>query len=187
MRVFGFAGLSNAGKTTLIEALIVRWVAQGLKLAVIKHAHQGFDIDRPGKDSWRHREAGASQVLISSGQRWVLMHECRDEPEPQLHTLIAQLSPCDLVLVEGYKRSRLPKLEVHRAQTGHPWMFPDDEAIVGVACDSALPKVGHASCDADSISACASRPEVFGLTDYDAIAAFVLKMALPVELLPTDS
>ncbi|MEY4862808.1 MAG: molybdopterin-guanine dinucleotide biosynthesis protein [Pseudomonadota bacterium] len=174
MRVFGFAGLSNAGKTTLIEALIDRWVAQGLQLAVIKHAHQGFDIDRPGKDSWRHREAGASQVLISSGQRWVLMHECRDEPEPRLHTLIGQLSPCDLVLVEGYKRSRLPKLEVHREQTGHPWMFPDDEAIVGVACDSPPP-------------ATASRPEVFGLTDYDAIAAFVLKQALPVELLPSDS
>jgi len=187
MRVFGFAGLSNAGKTTLIEALIKRLVAQGLQTAVIKHAHHGFDIDRPGKDSWRHREAGASQVLISSGQRWVLMHECRQEPEPGLHSLLRQLGPCDLVLVEGYKRSRLPKLEVHRAQTGHPWMYLEDEAIVGVACDSPLPVANPACRETAPIPEGRSHPQVFGLTDYDEIAAFVLREARPVELLPSDS
>jgi molybdopterin-guanine dinucleotide biosynthesis protein B len=207
MRVFGFAGRSNAGKTTMIEALIARWVARGLRVGVIKHAHHGFDIDRPGKDSWRHREAGAAQVLISSGQRWVLMHEVRTAPEPTLAELLQQFAPCDLVLVEGYQRSALPKLEVHREQAGHPWMFPADPSIVGIATDSEPPPLpvlagrqegcdpgrregqrdGHHSGPTDGYGdGPASRP-VFGLNDYDAIAQWILLRAVPVESIGSGS
>ena len=143
---------------------------------MIKHAHHGFDIDRPGKDSWRHREAGASQVLISSGQRWALMHEVRKAPEPTLAELLQQFAPCDLVLVEGYQRSALPKLEVHREQAGHPWMFPTDPFIVGIATDSEPPP----------LPVLAGRP-VFGLNDYDAIAQWILLRAVPVESIGSGS
>ncbi len=137
-RVFGFAGWSGSGKTTLIEQLIPRFVMRGLKVSLIKHAHYLFDIDRPGKDSWRHREAGASEVLITSDQRWVLMHELRDEPEPDLHRQLERFSPCDLVLVEGYKHADIPKLEVHRPSVGKPLLQPNDPNIVAVATDDAV-------------------------------------------------
>lgn len=138
MKVFGFTGYSGSGKTTLIEALIPRFVLEGLRVSVIKHAHSGFDIDRPGKDSYRLREAGCSEVLLTSDRRWVLMHEQRDDPELTLAQQIALLSPCDLALVEGYKSSDVPKLEVHRPSYGRPLIFPDNPSIVAVASDGPL-------------------------------------------------
>src|SRR5712692_6158366 len=115
MKIFGFAGYSGSGKTTLIEQLVPQFVMRGLKVSLIKHAHHGFDIDQPGKDSYRHREAGCSEVLITSSQRWVLVHELRGEQEQNLHYQLNRLSPCDLVLVEGFKKEPIPKLEIHRA------------------------------------------------------------------------
>ncbi len=144
MKVFGIAGYSGSGKTTLIERVLPRLVARGHTVAVIKHTHHDFDIDRPGKDSWRAREAGASAVLLSSDHRTALLTEHRDTP-PGLDLLLAQLPPCDLVLVEGYKHSALPKLEVHRAETGKPWLFPDDPHILATASDidppHAIPRI----------------------------------------------
>ncbi len=136
MRVFGFAGYSGSGKTTLIEQLIPRLVLRGLRVSLIKHAHHLFDIDKPGKDSYRHREAGASEVLITSDQRWVLMHELRNEPEPSLDEQLRRFSPCDLVLVEGYKHAPIPKLEVCRPRLGRPLLHPSDPGIVAVAADA---------------------------------------------------
>jgi molybdopterin-guanine dinucleotide biosynthesis adapter protein len=160
MKVFGFAGYSGSGKTTLIEQLIPRFTQRGLVVSLIKHAHHAFDIDRPGKDSYRHREAGATEVLVTSDQRWVLMHELRGEPEPGLHRQLERLSPCDLVLVEGYKRADIPKLEVHRVALGRPLLHPSDPNIVAVAADApvdtALP--------------------LLDLVDYDGIARHVLRL-----------
>jgi molybdopterin-guanine dinucleotide biosynthesis protein B len=136
MQVFGFAGFSGSGKTTLIEQLIPRFVTRGLRVSLIKHAHHRFDVDRPGKDSYRHREAGAVEVMITSGQRWVLMHELRDESEPTLEQQVARLTGCDLVLVEGYKHAEIPKLEVHRPAFGRPLLHPEDTNIVAVASDA---------------------------------------------------
>lgn len=135
-KVFGFAGYSGSGKTTLIEQLIPRFVLAGIKVSLIKHAHHVFDIDKPGKDSYRHREAGASEVLVTSDQRWVLMHELRGAPEPSLEQQIARFSPCDLVLVEGFKRAAIPKLEIHRPSFGRPLLFSEDSNIVAVASDA---------------------------------------------------
>src|SRR5690606_21557136 len=129
------AGWSGSGKTTLIEQLIPRFVMSGQRVSLIKHAHHLFDIDKPGKDSYRHREAGASEVLITSDQRWVLMHELRDEDEPSLHEQLGRFSPCDIVLVEGYKRAAIPKMEVFRPMLGKAPLFPDDPNIVAVASD----------------------------------------------------
>ncbi len=136
MNILGFAGYSGSGKTTLLEKVIPLLKQRGLSVSIIKHAHHNFDIDRPGKDSFRHREAGAQEVLIVSGHRWALMHELRDEPEPSLEALCARLSPCDLVLVEGYKFSAIPKMEVHRTETGHPPLYPGDPQIIAVVTDS---------------------------------------------------
>jgi len=133
--VFGFAGFSGSGKTTLIEQLIPRFVEAGLKVSLIKHAHHDFDIDKPGKDSHRHREAGAGEVLITSDRRWALMHELRGLPEPGLEVQLARLSPCDLVLVEGYKRSAIPKLEIHRPASGQALLAPQEHNIIAVAAD----------------------------------------------------
>jgi len=138
VKVFGFAGWSGSGKTTLIEKIIPQIRARGFRVSVIKHAHHGFDVDKPGKDSWRHREAGASEILLVSDERWVLMHELRDEPEPDLDAQLGCLSPCDLVLVEGFKAVPIPKIEVHRPAHGRPLLYPDNAAIVAVATDGAL-------------------------------------------------
>ncbi len=139
MKVFGIAGYSGSGKTTLIERVLPHLLARGLRVAVVKHTHHDFDIDRPGKDSWRAREAGATTVLLSSDHRTALLTEHRDTPRT-LNDLLAQLPSCDLVLVEGYKREAIPKLEVHRAETDKPWLFPDDALIVAVASDVEPPK-----------------------------------------------
>jgi len=143
--VFGFAGFSGSGKTTLIERVIPLLVARGLRVSLVKHAHHDFDIDKPGKDSHRHRQAGAAEVLVSGGKRWALMHELRDEAEPGLADLLTHLSACDLVLVEGFKHDPVPKLEVHRPSLGHPLLATQDPHIVGIACDapvdSKLPQV----------------------------------------------
>lgn len=138
MKVFGFAGYSGSGKTTLIERVLPQLVARGLNVAVIKHTHHDFDIDRPGKDSWRAREAGASAVLLSSDHRTAVLTEHRDSP-PALEQLLGRLPPCDLVLVEGYKREPIPKLEVHRVDTAKPWLFTEDPHILAVASDTAPP------------------------------------------------
>lgn len=138
MKVFGFAGWSGSGKTTLIEKVIPLMVARGLRVSLIKHAHHDFDVDQPGKDSYRHRAAGCSEVLVTSGKRWALMHELRGEPEPDLQSHLSHLSPCDLVLVEGFKQEAMPKLEIHREAMGKPLLFSEDPHIVAIASDTKL-------------------------------------------------
>lgn len=162
-KVFGFAGWSGSGKTTLIERVIAHLSGRGLRVSLIKHAHHEFDVDQPGKDSYRHRTAGASEVLVSSANRWALMHELRGEPELLLRQAIAQFSACDLVLVEGYKRESIPKLEVWRAELGKALLFPGDKNIVALATDSPLPNA-------------AQEPSFtrFGLAQVENIAEFAL-------------
>src|SRR5271156_836210 len=133
MRVIGLAGWSGAGKTTLLTRLIPHFREQGLRVSVIKHAHHDFDIDVPGKDSWRHRQAGAEEVLVASGKRWALMHELREAPEPRLTELLSKMSRVDLVVVEGFKSDPYRKIEVHRIANGKAYLFPDDSGIVGIA------------------------------------------------------
>ena len=135
MRVCGFAGWSGSGKTTLIETVIPRLTALGLTVSLVKHAHHAFDIDHPGKDSYRHREAGCTEVLVSSDVRWALQHQLRGAPELSLFDALGRLSPCDIVLVEGYKRAPIPKLEVWRQVLGKPLLHPQDPHIVAVAAD----------------------------------------------------
>lgn len=159
MKVFGFAGFSGAGKTMLIERLIPGFVASGLRVALVKHAHHRFDVDQPGKDSWRHRQAGAFEVLLSSSKRWALMHELGDAPEPSLSEQVARLSPCDLVLVEGYKHAPIPKLEIHRPSVGKPLLHRDDANIVAVASDAPID----------------TRLPVLDLNEPDAIAEFIVE------------
>ena len=138
MKIFGVTGWKNSGKTGLMERLITEFTARGLSVSSIKHAHHSFDIDHPGRDSYRHRDAGARQVLLASRNRWALMHELRDEDEPSLGDLLKQLSHVDLVLIEGYKRDRHPKIEAHRKETGQPLIAPEDETIVAVASDTSV-------------------------------------------------
>ena len=157
MKIFGVTGWKNSGKTGLMERLITEFTARGLSESSIKHAHHSFDIDHPGRDSYRHRDAGARQVLLASRNRWALMHELRDEDEPTLSDLLKQLSPVDLVLIEGYKRDRHPKIEAHRKETGQPLIAPEDETIVAVASDT---------------SVSVDRP-VLDLNDTAAIANFI--------------
>ncbi|MEA2884850.1 MAG: molybdopterin-guanine dinucleotide biosynthesis adapter protein [Bradyrhizobium sp.] len=165
MKVIGLAGWSGAGKTTLLTRLIPYFKEHGLRISVIKHAHHSFDVDVPGKDSWLHRQAGAAEVLVSSGLRWALMHELRGAEEPKLPELLAKLSPVDLVVVEGFKREPHRKIEVHRAANGKPALFPDDPGIVGIATDTKLET---------------GLPAVH-LDDIPAVAAMMQASALPVE------
>jgi len=163
MKTFGLAGYSGSGKTTLLEALIPRLTATGLRVSLIKHAHHRFDIDQPGKDSYRLREAGCSEVLLISDQRWVLMHELRGAPEPSLDEQIARFSECDLVLVEGFKHTPIPKLEVHRPSVGKPLIAGSGvETIVAIATDEA------------AVVAQQSTLPILDLNDRDAIADFIL-------------
>jgi len=140
MRIIGLAGWSGSGKTTLVTNVIPVLVKRGLKVATVKHAHHEFDTDQPGKDSWMHRQAGASEVAIVSSRRWAIVHELGGEPEPPLGDVLAKLSPVDLVIVEGFKRHRHPKLEVYRAAVGKPLLHPDDDCIVAIATDAPLPE-----------------------------------------------
>jgi molybdopterin-guanine dinucleotide biosynthesis adapter protein len=159
MRIFGLAGWSGSGKTTLLTRLLPMLTMQGLTVSTIKHAHHAFTIDQPSKDSWRHREAGASEVMVASANRWALIHEHRGTPEPSLATLIEHMSPVDVVLVEGFKGERHAKLELHRPAIGKPLLCTDDPTIVALASDA--PVTGL------------SIP-VFALDDVPAIAAFIL-------------
>ena len=138
MKIFGFAGYSGSGKTTLIEQLIPLFTQRGVSVSLVKHAHHTFDIDHPGKDSYRHRKAGCTEVLVTSPHRWALIHELRGAAEPALREHMRQLAPCDLVLVEGFKREPIPKLEVYRAEVGEPLIHPHDENIVAIATDARL-------------------------------------------------
>jgi molybdopterin-guanine dinucleotide biosynthesis protein B len=138
MKTFGFAGWSGSGKTTLIEKLIPRFAKQGLRVSLVKHAHHSFDVDTPGKDSYRHRHAGATEVLVTSSRRWVLMHELRGAQEPTFEEQVKRLSPCDLLLVEGFKFAPIAKLEVWRQATGEALLHPNDPHIVAVATDAKI-------------------------------------------------
>lgn len=158
MKVFGLAGYSGSGKTTLLEKLLPVFAARGLTVSLIKHTHHEVDVDRPGKDSWRLRQAGCTEVLLSSETRWALMHELRGAPEPTLDEQLARLSPVDLVLIEGFKATPVAKLEIHRPDQGRPLLYPDNRHIVAIASDSALQ---------------APLP-VLDLNDTAAIAGFIL-------------
>ena len=138
MKTFGFAGYSGSGKTTLIEQLIPRFTGGGLRVSLVKHAHHAFDVDQPGKDSYRHRSAGAIEVLVTSSRRWVMMHELRGEAELSFDAQLKHLAPCDLVLIEGFKHAPIPKLEVWRAVTGEALLHPNDPHIVAVASDQTI-------------------------------------------------
>jgi molybdopterin-guanine dinucleotide biosynthesis protein B len=138
MKIFGFAGYSGSGKTTLIEKLVPLFTARGITVSLIKHAHHTFDVDQPGKDSYRHRHAGCTEVLVTSSRRWALIHELRGAPEPALAEHVTRIAPCDLLLVEGYKRERIPKLEVYRSAVGEPLIHPHDENVVAIATDTRL-------------------------------------------------
>jgi molybdopterin-guanine dinucleotide biosynthesis protein B len=159
MKIYGVTGWKNAGKTGLMERLVAEITSRGLSVSTIKHAHHSFDVDHPGKDSHRHRVAGAHEVLLASKNRIALMQELRDHEEPELAHLLTRLSPVDLVLIEGYKRDRHPKIEAHRAVTGQPLIAPGDDTIRAVASDVPLKL---------------DRP-VFGLDDTIALADFVLR------------
>lgn len=163
MRALGIAGYSGAGKTTLIEQLLPRLRAHGLTVSVIKHTHHDFDIDRPGKDSFRHREAGAHEVIVGSGRRWALLHELRDEAEPGFEQLMARMAPCDLVLIEGFKHEAVAKIEVHRPSHGKPLLCGDDPHVIALATDAAFGGPAH-------------RPSLqrLDLNQPDEIARFVL-------------
>lgn len=164
LRAFGIVGHSGVGKTTLIERVLPLLTSDGLCVSVIKQAREDFDVDRPGKDSWRHRQAGAGEVLVASERRWALMHECRDAARVGLDDYLARLSPCDLVLVEGFRHAPIPRLEVFRQDLGRAPLFPDDSGILAVASDRPL-----------------SAPvPVLALDDPLAVARFILNRLEPL-------
>ena len=159
MNVFGITGWKNAGKTGLMERLVVEIIGRGYTVSTLKHAHHTFDVDHPGKDSHRHRIVGASQVLLASTERWALMNEHRGTQEPSLPELLAKLDPVDLILIEGWKRDSHPKIEAWRVETGNPLIAPNDQTILAVASDSGLQ---------------IDRP-VFDLDDTAVVADFILE------------
>ena len=165
MRIIGLAGWSGSGKTTLITKALPRLIARGQRVSTLKHAHHGFDLDQPGKDSFMHRAAGATEVVISSANRFAILHELRGEPEWDLPDLLKKLSPVDLVLVEGYKRDAFPKLEIHRAENGKPLLHPEDPHIIAVASDRPLPN---------------AKVPMVDLNDIEAICDLLLKYAVPL-------
>lgn len=155
MRTFGIVGLSGNGKTTLVVKLVPALVKMGLKVSTMKHAHHGFDLDTPGKDSFRHREAGATEVMMSSSRRWVLQHETRDDPEATLEELLARMTPVDLVVIEGFKAYPHAKIEVYRPSVGKDPLYPSDPDIVAVASDEALSGLPIPVLDVDDVAAIA--------------------------------
>ena len=165
MRIIGLAGWSGAGKTTLVAKLIPSITARGLTVSTLKHAHHAFDVDQPGKDSYMHRMAGATEVLVSSQNRFALMRELRGAPELALPELLAKLTPVDLVIIEGYKRDPHPKLEVFRASVGKPLIHPDDPYVVAIASDVVLPQM---------------RVPRVSIDDTDAVIDILLKHAAPL-------
>jgi molybdopterin-guanine dinucleotide biosynthesis protein B len=166
MRIVGLAGWSGSGKTTLITKVLPRLIARGQRVSTLKHAHHGFDLDQPGKDSFMHRLAGATEVVISSAKRFAVLHELRNEPEWDLPDLLTKLSPVDLVLVEGFKRDAFPKVEIHRAANGKPLIHPDDPHIIAIASDTPLPQ---------------AKVPVVDLDDIERIADVLLKHATPLQ------
>jgi molybdopterin-guanine dinucleotide biosynthesis protein B len=172
MKVIGLAGWSGAGKTTLLTRVIPHLLGEGLRVSVIKHAHHSFDVDVPGKDSWVHRQSGATEVLVSSGRRWALMHELRGAPEPRLPELLRKMSPVDLVIVEGFKSEPHRKIEVYRAANGKAMLFPDDPGIVGIATDAEL-KTTLPVAHLDDIPAIAAMMERSALLIEDVLARSV--------------
>jgi molybdopterin-guanine dinucleotide biosynthesis adapter protein len=164
--MIGLAGWSGSGKTTLITKVLPVLIRRGLKVSTLKHAHHGFDLDQPGKDSFMHRAAGASEVIISSAKRWAVLHELRDEPEWDMPALLKKIAPVDLVLVEGYKRESFPKIEIYRVANGKPLLHGEDKFIVAVASDTPLPDV---------------QLPVIDLNDIEAVADALLKHAVPLE------
>lgn len=155
MRIIGIVGWSGSGKTTLLARLIPELTGRGLSVSTLKHAHHAFDVDQAGKDSWQHRQAGATEVLVSSGRRHALMRELRGEEEWTLPRLLRRLAPVDLVLVEGYKRERHPKVEVFRLANGKPPLHPGDAMIRAIASDTPLPQAGRPVIDLDDVQAIA--------------------------------
>ncbi len=168
MRIIGLAGWSGSGKTTLVSRVIPVFVKRGLTVSTVKHAHKGFDIDIPGKDSHTHRMVGATEVFVTSGRRWAQIHELRGEPEPELADIVLRLAPVDLLIVEGFKRHKHPKLEIYRAEVGKPPLHPDDDYIVAVASDTPI---------ADA------RIPVISLDDIEKIADVMNVEAMPAERL----
>ena len=156
MRIFGLAGWSGSGKTTLATRLLPALIRHGVSVSTLKHAHHDFDVDQEGKDSWRHRQAGAHEVMVASDRRWALMRELRGAPEPTMDEILRHMSPVDLVLVEGYKRGPHPKLEVYRAALGKTLLADEDETIVAIASDMPVPGVCLPFFDLDDIEAIAS-------------------------------
>jgi molybdopterin-guanine dinucleotide biosynthesis protein B len=151
MRVIGLAGWSGSGKTTLLAKIIPRLVARGYTVSTVKHAHHGFDVDTPGKDSHTHRMAGATEVLVASSRRWALMHELRDKPEPSIYDLLQKMSPVDLVLIEGFKSACHTRIEVYRKDVGRPPFHPENPHVAGIVSDTPFPDAGRPVVDIDDI------------------------------------
>ncbi len=171
MKIFGIAGHSGMGKTTLLERLVPEISSRGLVVSLIKHSHKNIDIDRPGKDSYRLRESGCKEVLLLGNDRWALMHELRGAEEPSLDYLLDRMQHCDLVLIEGFKQGGFPKLEVWRASLGKPTLWPDWPGILAIAGDTPWADLGLPACE----------PSVtrLDLSDAASIANFVLSRAAP--------
>jgi molybdopterin-guanine dinucleotide biosynthesis protein B len=166
MRILGLAGWSGSGKTTLIAKIIPRLVARGLTVSTVKHAHHGFDVDTPGKDSHTHRQAGATEVMVASGKRWALMHELRDASEPSIYDLLRKMSPVDLVLIEGFRSAQHARIEVYRREVGKPPFHPENPYVAGIVSDTPFPDAGL---------------PVVPIDDIDAVVELVLAKAESLE------
>ena len=166
MRIIGFAGWSGSGKTTLLSKVIPRLVARGFTVSTVKHAHHGFDVDTPGKDSHTHRMAGASEVLVASAARWALMHELRGASEPTIYELLQKMSPVDLVLIEGFKSALHARVEIFRNEVGKPPFHPENPQVVGIISDTPFPDAG---------------PPVVHIDDIEGVVALILAKAEPLD------